>query len=87
MTHAQTIMVDVLFRNFDRPGDECILDMCHSNVMKQAGMFDSSGLRFENTPYAKRFRHEKRLACETTHSDSCTGVQGLMTPGKMLGLM
>jgi hypothetical protein len=47
--------------------------MTHSNVMKQAGMFDSKGLRFENTAYAKRFRHEKRLACETTHSDSCLG--------------
>jgi len=72
-TDAQTVMVDVLFRNFDRPGDECILDMTHSNVMKQAGMFDSRGLVFENTPYANRFRHEKRLACETTHRDSCLG--------------
>jgi len=70
-TDTRTIMADTTFRNFDRLDDECIIDMTHSNIMKQQGMFDVKGLRFENTPHSKRFRHDRWRACDTYHTDVC----------------
>eukprot|EP00931_Biecheleriopsis_adriatica_P054358 TRINITY_DN3197_c0_g1_i2.p1 TRINITY_DN3197_c0_g1~~TRINITY_DN3197_c0_g1_i2.p1 ORF type:complete len:713 (+),score=117.08 TRINITY_DN3197_c0_g1_i2:46-2139(+) len=69
-TDMQTILADVTFRNFDRPGDVCIMDMTHSNIYKPQGMFHSKGLRFIGTPFQQRFRHVYRLAWKTFHQDS-----------------
>eukprot|EP00931_Biecheleriopsis_adriatica_P054363 TRINITY_DN3197_c0_g2_i2.p1 TRINITY_DN3197_c0_g2~~TRINITY_DN3197_c0_g2_i2.p1 ORF type:complete len:1226 (+),score=169.70 TRINITY_DN3197_c0_g2_i2:86-3679(+) len=70
-TDMQTVLSDVVFRNFDRPGDVCIMDMTHSNIMKPQGMFSSKGLRFIATPRTQRFRHVERYACSSYHQDTC----------------
>lgn len=70
-TDMQTILVNVTFRNFDRPGDVAIMDMTHSNIFKPQGMFHSKGLHFDGTPRGQRFRHVERLACKSYHSDIC----------------
>mmetsp|Transcript_139134 Transcript_139134/g.432904 ORF Transcript_139134/g.432904 Transcript_139134/m.432904 type:complete len:1252 (-) Transcript_139134:508-4263(-) len=70
-TDMQTILADVAFRNFDRAGDVAIMDMTHSNIFKQQGMFHSKNLRFDGTPHKQRFRHVHRLACKSYHQDTC----------------
>lgn len=74
-TDMQTILVDVQFRNFDRQGDVAIMDMTHSNIFKQQGMFHMKGITFENVPNSQRFRHVERYAFDTYHNDGCKGQQ------------
>jgi len=82
-TDMQTIMSHVTFRNFDRLGDACIIDMTHSNIFKPQGMFHTKALSFEAVPRSVRFHHVHRLACDTYHNDicknscdSCPGLSG-----------
>ena len=79
-TDMQTILSDVVFRNFDRDGDHCIQDMTHANIFKQQGMFSMKGISFENVPSNKRFRHVERYAWDTYHQDECKG-QKTKCPG------
>eukprot|EP00931_Biecheleriopsis_adriatica_P101107 TRINITY_DN76319_c0_g1_i1.p1 TRINITY_DN76319_c0_g1~~TRINITY_DN76319_c0_g1_i1.p1 ORF type:complete len:1365 (+),score=211.34 TRINITY_DN76319_c0_g1_i1:65-4096(+) len=70
-TDMQTVLVDITFRNFNRPKDVAIMDMTHSNIYKPQGMFHSKDLQFEGTPRSQRFRHVERRACKSYHQDSC----------------
>lgn len=73
-TDMQTILSDVTFRGFNQPGDVAIMDMTHSNIYKQQGMFSMKGIHFEDTPFSQRFRHVHRIACVSYHQDTCKNV-------------
>jgi len=70
-TDMQTILVNVTWRGFNGSRDVAIMDMTHSNIFKQQGMFHCKGMHYENTPFAKRFRHVHRIACRSYHQDLC----------------
>eukprot|EP00421_Protoceratium_reticulatum_P040736 CAMPEP_0168436214 /NCGR_PEP_ID=MMETSP0228-20121227/40816_1 /TAXON_ID=133427 /ORGANISM="Protoceratium reticulatum, Strain CCCM 535 (=CCMP 1889)" /LENGTH=1116 /DNA_ID=CAMNT_0008450415 /DNA_START=45 /DNA_END=3392 /DNA_ORIENTATION=+ len=91
-TDMQTILSEVTFRNFDRPGDTCIQDLTHSNVYKPQGMFHSRALTFEATPRARRFTHRHRLACHSANSEDkcqndCSGCPTLSGSSQLANII
>jgi len=78
-TNTLTIIADTQFRSFDRPGDVAIMDMTHSNIFKQQGMFAMRNVTFANMPYGQRFRHVLSYAWGG-HEDECKG-QKTKCPG------
>merc|ERR1719343_1451208 len=72
-TDTITVLSDVEFRNFDRPNDQAIIDMTHSNIYKQQGMFAMKDITFNNVNPSQCFRHrDEWKAWDTYHNDECS---------------